>query len=67
MVYRDVGIPLHKAEDLPTAFNAIQETVLALVLMFLAGWLHRDVSTGNIILVPIPGKEGKYRALLSDL
>ncbi|KAJ3567689.1 hypothetical protein NP233_g6201 [Leucocoprinus birnbaumii] len=36
---------------------------LALTLLFLAGWVHRDVSTGNIIVV----KSGdSFRGLLSD-
>src|SRR5262249_50714102 len=37
----------------------------ALTLLFLAGFVHRDVSTGNIIVVP--DKTGKnFRGLLSD-
>jgi hypothetical protein len=37
----------------------------ALVLMYLAGWMHRDVSAGNIIVVTRPG--GKCGGKLSDL
>ena len=36
----------------------------ALVLLFLAGWVHRDISTGNIIVVE---SGGSLRGLLSDL
>jgi hypothetical protein len=33
--------------------------------MYLAGWVHRDISAGNIIVVMQPG--GKPRGKLSDL
>jgi len=29
---------------------------LALILLFLAGWVHRDLSTGNIIVVENNGR-----------
>ena len=35
----------------------------ALVLLFLAGWVHRDISTGNIIVVE---NGGSLRGLVSD-
>jgi len=37
----------------------------ALVLLFLAGWVHRDISTGNIIVVE--DNLGNARGFLSDL
>lgn len=33
--------------------------------MWLAGWVHRDISAGNILWLKEPGKEG--RGILSDL
>ncbi|KAF5363267.1 hypothetical protein D9756_001093 [Leucocoprinus leucothites] len=64
LVYSSVGYALHDAEDLSTSFKAIMDVSTALVLMFLAGWVHRDVSTGNIIVVNVGGH---VRGLLSDL
>ena len=37
----------------------------ALVLLFLAGWVHRDISTGNIIVVE--DDLGNAHGYLSDL
>jgi len=37
----------------------------ALILLFLAGWVHRDISTGNIIVVE--DDDGGVRGFLSDL
>ncbi|KAJ3573375.1 hypothetical protein NP233_g2471 [Leucocoprinus birnbaumii] len=64
LVYSTVGYPLYDAEDLSTAFNAIKDIFVALTLLFLTGWVHRDVSTGNIIVVEV---EGQTRGFLSDL
>ncbi|KAF9449014.1 hypothetical protein P691DRAFT_703938 [Macrolepiota fuliginosa MF-IS2] len=64
LVYGEVGHSLDSAQDLKTSFNSIQDVFVALVLLYLARWVHRDVSTGNIILV-----EGtdRIRGKLSDL
>ncbi|KAJ3575708.1 hypothetical protein NP233_g917 [Leucocoprinus birnbaumii] len=63
VVYRDVGFALHASPDLKTAFDAIRYVLVALTLLFLVGWVHRDISTGNIIVV----KSGhSFRGLLSD-
>ncbi|KAF5363864.1 hypothetical protein D9756_001087 [Leucocoprinus leucothites] len=64
LVYSSVGYALHDAKDLSTSFKAIKDVFIALVLLFLAGWVHRDVSAGNIIIV---GVDGRARGLLSDL
>ncbi|KAF5363266.1 hypothetical protein D9756_001092 [Leucocoprinus leucothites] len=64
LVYSSVGYALHDAKDLSTSFKAIKDVTIALVLMFLAGWVHRDVSTGNIIVM---NTGGRVRGLLSDL
>ncbi|KAF5363407.1 hypothetical protein D9756_001071 [Leucocoprinus leucothites] len=64
LVYSDVGQSLHNSKDFPTAFHAIQDVFIALVLLFLANWMHRDVSTGNIIVIE---KNGKVSGKLSDL
>ncbi|KAF9449016.1 hypothetical protein P691DRAFT_774983, partial [Macrolepiota fuliginosa MF-IS2] len=64
LVYGEVGHSLDSAQDLKTSFTAIQDVFIALILLYLARWVHRDVSTGNIILV-----EGtdRIRGKLSDL
>ncbi|KAF5363409.1 hypothetical protein D9756_001077 [Leucocoprinus leucothites] len=64
LVYGDVGDSLHDSRDFSTAFHAIQDVFIALVLLFLANWVHCDVSTGNIIVIQ---KNGKVSGKLSDL
>ncbi|KAF5364011.1 hypothetical protein D9756_001068 [Leucocoprinus leucothites] len=64
LVYNDVGKSLHDSKDLLTAFHVIEDVFIALVLLFLANWVHRDVSTGNIIMVE---KNGRIYGKLSDL
>ncbi|KAA1476308.1 hypothetical protein DENSPDRAFT_784822 [Dentipellis sp. KUC8613] len=48
-------------------FNEVgmQDCLTALQLMFLAGWVHRDISGGNLLWFSETGKEG--RGILSDL
>ncbi|KAJ3574847.1 hypothetical protein NP233_g1478 [Leucocoprinus birnbaumii] len=63
LIYSDVGYPLHRSPDLRTAFYAIRDVFVGLVLLCLAGWVHRDINTGNIIVV----QDGNTtRGLLSD-
>ncbi|KAF9443849.1 hypothetical protein P691DRAFT_712676, partial [Macrolepiota fuliginosa MF-IS2] len=64
LVYDKVGHSLDKATNLDTSFVAILDVFIALVLLYLARWVHRDVSTGNIILV---GVGGEIRGKLSDV
>ena len=39
--------------------------LLALILMLLAKWVHRDISVGNIILVK--DEDGEWTGRVSDL
>ncbi|KAJ3575711.1 hypothetical protein NP233_g914 [Leucocoprinus birnbaumii] len=64
LVYTQVGRSLYEAEDLPSSFTAIKDTFIALVLLFLAGWVHCDISAGNIILVK--DAHGRVSGRLSD-
>ncbi|KAF7775873.1 hypothetical protein Agabi119p4_4266 [Agaricus bisporus var. burnettii] len=64
VVYADVGESLAYATSLSDAVGAFKDIFVALALLFLAGWVHRDVSEGNIILVR---DEHGVRAKLNDL
>ncbi len=44
--------------------GAATDSCLALVLLYLANWTHRDISAGNILVVEI---DGHTRGKLSDL
>lgn len=45
-------------------YRTTADVYLALVLLYLANWTHRDISAGNIIVVEI---DGRARGKLSDL
>ncbi|EKM75060.1 hypothetical protein AGABI1DRAFT_109663 [Agaricus bisporus var. burnettii JB137-S8] len=65
LVYSEVGESLKHVKSLNVAFSAILDTYIALVLMYLAGWMHRDISAGNIITVERSSRV--FRGKLSDL
>ncbi|EKM82149.1 hypothetical protein AGABI1DRAFT_105479 [Agaricus bisporus var. burnettii JB137-S8] len=64
VIYSDVGESLALATSLSDAVRAFEDILIALMLLFLARWVHRDVSECNIILVR--DKHG-VRAKLNDL
>ncbi|KAF9441912.1 hypothetical protein P691DRAFT_714815 [Macrolepiota fuliginosa MF-IS2] len=64
LVYGQVGHSLDQAKDIGSSFVAVGHAFVGLVLLYLARWVHRDVSVGNIILVEVGNMvQGK----LSDL
>ena len=48
----------------PTRLPLCECSDAVLVLLYLAGWTHRDVSVGNIIVVQ---RDGSFHGKLSDL
>ncbi|EKM74124.1 hypothetical protein AGABI1DRAFT_95858, partial [Agaricus bisporus var. burnettii JB137-S8] len=65
LIYKEVGRPLHAATNLGSSLQGLADTLIALTLLYLAGYVHRDVSIGNIILVD--SSDGIPRGKLSDL
>ncbi|KAL4259859.1 hypothetical protein AB1N83_008984 [Pleurotus pulmonarius] len=68
--YRVVfGEVCEAVEDLRTVgevADVLSQTVVALRLMYCAGWVHRDISSGNI-LAHRSSSSGGWQAKLSDL
>ncbi|KAI9060134.1 hypothetical protein FKP32DRAFT_1605550 [Trametes sanguinea] len=60
VVYQEVCSALHELGDLCDVVQALLDTLLALQILFLVSWIHRDVSSGNILSFNGHGK-------LSDL
>ncbi|KAI6046783.1 hypothetical protein EDC04DRAFT_1249500 [Pisolithus marmoratus] len=60
LVFKEVGYPIYEFRRLDTMFETLQDAHKALQLLHSVGWVHRDVSPGNILRV---GKLGK----LADL
>ncbi|XP_006457560.1 hypothetical protein AGABI2DRAFT_181722 [Agaricus bisporus var. bisporus H97] len=71
LVYSEAGESLDHANSLDAAFSAVLDAYVvpsaltALVLMYLAGWMHQDISAGNIIMVK--RGSGRLGGKLSDL
>ncbi|KAI0368150.1 hypothetical protein BV20DRAFT_490346 [Pilatotrama ljubarskyi] len=60
VVYKEVCSALHELNDLYDVVQALLDALLALQILFLVSWIHRDVSSGNILSFEGRGK-------LSDL
>ncbi|KAI0349306.1 hypothetical protein OH77DRAFT_1525784 [Trametes cingulata] len=60
VVYQEVCSALHELDDLYDVVQALLDALLALQILFLVSWIHRDVSSGNILSF-------KGRGKLSDL
>ncbi|TRM63105.1 hypothetical protein BD626DRAFT_495507 [Schizophyllum amplum] len=49
VVFGEVGEALHYVDNISVVLRAVQDCLFALQLLFLAGWVHRDISTGNLL------------------
>ncbi|KAF9446051.1 hypothetical protein P691DRAFT_761949 [Macrolepiota fuliginosa MF-IS2] len=59
VVYGDLGWSFHLVPDLVTAFRVLRDVRMALVFLFLAGWVHGDINPNNILFQEGPGRKGK--------
>ncbi|KAG9018847.1 hypothetical protein FRB90_008960 [Tulasnella sp. 427] len=64
VVFRDVCEALHDVRRLRDVGTALQDCVFGLQLMFVAGWVHRDISSGNLYARRV-GNE--VQGILADL
>ncbi|KIO32631.1 hypothetical protein M407DRAFT_18394 [Tulasnella calospora MUT 4182] len=70
VVFKEVCEALHHVQRLEDVVIALRDSVFALKLMFLAGWVHRDISSGNIYACRSQenGTDGaQVRGILADL
>ncbi|KAK7019860.1 hypothetical protein R3P38DRAFT_2970560 [Favolaschia claudopus] len=51
IVFKEVGVPIHNLQSLPEVMQALADATRALQLLYALGLVHRDVSSGNILLV----------------
>ncbi|EAU89793.1 other/FunK1 protein kinase [Coprinopsis cinerea okayama7 len=65
-VYESVCTPLHDISTFGEVIDILKQCVIALRLMFCAGWVHRDISTGNILSTR-SGSGQRWQVKLSDL
>ncbi|KAG8929939.1 hypothetical protein FRC01_003486 [Tulasnella sp. 417] len=70
VVFKEVCDALHHVQRLEDVVTALRDSVFALQLMFLAGWVHRDISSGNIYgySSQVNSADGaQVRGILADL
>ncbi|KAA1476309.1 hypothetical protein DENSPDRAFT_843225 [Dentipellis sp. KUC8613] len=65
VVFDEVCEALHNVRELKTVIRGMQDCLTGLQLMFLAGWVHRDISGGNMLWFSKAEMQG--RGVLSDL
>ncbi|KAK7060738.1 hypothetical protein VNI00_000470 [Paramarasmius palmivorus] len=65
LLMKDAGSTLDDVTDLPTLVKCLRQVVKALQYLYSAGYVHRDISTGNILFRY--GANGEIVARLCDL
>ncbi|KAH9848216.1 hypothetical protein C2E23DRAFT_463904 [Lenzites betulinus] len=60
VVYKEVCCALHDLKDLHDAVQALLDCLWAVQILFLIGWIHRDISSGNVLFY-------NGRGILGDL
>ncbi|KAI0649532.1 hypothetical protein C8Q79DRAFT_518486 [Trametes meyenii] len=58
VVYKEVCNALHELDDLHTVLLALYDCLLAVQILFLISWIHRDISSGNLLFHEGHGKLG---------
>ncbi|KAG2008900.1 other/FunK1 protein kinase [Coprinopsis cinerea AmutBmut pab1-1] len=66
-IFDSICTPLYDIPTLGDAMDILIQSLTALQLMFCAGWVHRDVSAGNILAVRSSAPGGRWQVKLSDL
>ncbi|KAH9474512.1 hypothetical protein JR316_0012973 [Psilocybe cubensis] len=70
VVFEEICLPIKSLPTLGDALDVIQDIHIALQLMYCAGWVHRDISDGNILACQKQGSQSQstvWQAKLMDL
>ncbi|EFI27002.1 other/FunK1 protein kinase [Coprinopsis cinerea okayama7 len=65
-LYEFICTPLYDIPTLGEAIDVLRQCLTAMRLMYCAGWIHRDISVGNILAIR-SGPEAPWEMKLSDL
>ncbi|KAF9544847.1 hypothetical protein CPC08DRAFT_401164 [Agrocybe pediades] len=66
VVFKEVCTDVGKMKNLGDVMDVLQEVLIPLQLMHCAGWVHRDISSGNVLAYRSNEKQ-RWQAKLSDL
>ncbi|KEP52783.1 kinase domain protein [Rhizoctonia solani 123E] len=66
IIFEEFGMPVHELRDWGDAFISIKGGLEGVYAMHISGYVHRDISSSNILLVPASGLLGK-RGVITDL
>ncbi|KAJ3532810.1 hypothetical protein NMY22_g7598 [Coprinellus aureogranulatus] len=65
IVYAERCLTVDRLDTIGQVFDVLSQTLVALRLLYFAGWVHRDISCGNVMAYrPSPGE--KWQAKLCD-
>ncbi|KAH9476624.1 hypothetical protein JR316_0010537 [Psilocybe cubensis] len=68
ILFKEICRPSGRLETLGEVVNVLSQTLIPLQLLFCAGWVHRDISSGNILAFKENlESKGPWLAKLSDL
>lgn len=56
LVFKEVCKPIYELQNLAAVFKILQDVHKALQFLHSVGWVHRDISTGNILCAGAMGK-----------
>ncbi|KAG8976508.1 hypothetical protein FRB90_009164, partial [Tulasnella sp. 427] len=62
VVYQEVCQALHDVKRLQDVVTVLEDCSFALQLMYLAGWVHRDISSGNVYLHTFVGEDNNQQS-----
>lgn len=64
IVFKEVCKPIYEITSLRDIFTILLDTLAALIIMHKAGWVHRDISSGNVLSFI---RDGRVVGILADL
>ncbi|KAF5312019.1 hypothetical protein D9619_003660 [Psilocybe cf. subviscida] len=67
-VYKEVCTPCHELPTFGDAMDVLRQSLDALCILYCAAWVHRDISSGNILAMGpyIENGQKRYQVKLSD-
>ncbi|KAF9556345.1 hypothetical protein CPC08DRAFT_641698, partial [Agrocybe pediades] len=65
LIFKEECVPVGELNKLADVIEVLQQTLIPLQLLLGAGWVHRDISSGNILA--FKQRNGSWKVKVSDL